>query len=159
MSLASSLLIRLLVTTALLDATLHFRNRSASLLSSSMSGAGAGVEARNTIKIAHLQPNEPSIMHEPHVLRLCAADLKERNILPAQINLQLVGWRTGKRARAWIPPNCLHCRQFVDSTIFPTGDGNIVDFFASLFCCLIEFTQWSRAIASAASNMPPICTI
>lgn len=42
----------------------------------------------DTIKIAHLQPNEPSIMHEPHVLRMCAADLKERSILPAEINLQ-----------------------------------------------------------------------
>ena len=42
----------------------------------------------NVIKIAHLRPNNPNIMHEPHVLKLCAADLKEKNILPPEINLE-----------------------------------------------------------------------
>lgn len=42
----------------------------------------------NVIKIAHLQPNDPSIIHEPHVLKLCASDLKEKNILPSDINLK-----------------------------------------------------------------------
>lgn len=42
----------------------------------------------NIIKIAHLQPNNPSIQHEPHVLRMCASDLKERAILPKEMNLK-----------------------------------------------------------------------
>lgn len=44
--------------------------------------------AANVVKIAHLQPNDPNIMHEPHVLKMCAADLKERAILPKDINFQ-----------------------------------------------------------------------
>jgi hypothetical protein len=44
--------------------------------------------APNVIKVAHLQPNDPSIMHEPHVLKMCAVDLKERGILPSEITLQ-----------------------------------------------------------------------
>ncbi|CAD5234237.1 unnamed protein product [Bursaphelenchus xylophilus] len=43
----------------------------------------------NVVKIAHLQPNDPNIMHEPHVLKMCAADLKERAILPKDINFQI----------------------------------------------------------------------
>ncbi|KAI1704079.1 adenylate and guanylate cyclase catalytic domain-containing protein [Ditylenchus destructor] len=43
----------------------------------------------NVIKVAHLHPNEPSIMHEPHVLRMCSSDLKERKILPNEISLHL----------------------------------------------------------------------
>ncbi|KAI1709792.1 adenylate and guanylate cyclase catalytic domain-containing protein [Ditylenchus destructor] len=43
----------------------------------------------NIIKVAHLHPNEPNIMHEPHVLRMCSADLKERKILPSEISLQI----------------------------------------------------------------------
>jgi hypothetical protein len=44
----------------------------------------------NLIKIAHLQPNNPAIQHEPHVLRMCARDLKERSILPKEIDLKSV---------------------------------------------------------------------
>ncbi|KAL3101133.1 hypothetical protein niasHS_001593 [Heterodera schachtii] len=43
----------------------------------------------SVIKIAHLQPNNPNIIHEPLVLKLCASDLKERNILPESMNLQV----------------------------------------------------------------------
>ncbi|KAH7726719.1 GCY-9 protein [Aphelenchoides avenae] len=43
----------------------------------------------NVIRVAHLQPNDPNIMHEPHVLKMCASDLKERKILPKDINLQI----------------------------------------------------------------------
>lgn len=42
----------------------------------------------NVVRIAHLQPNDPTIMHEPHVLKMCAQDLKERNILPPEISFQ-----------------------------------------------------------------------
>lgn len=42
----------------------------------------------NIIKIAHLQPNNPNIMHEPHVLQMCANDLKERSILPPEMSLE-----------------------------------------------------------------------
>ncbi|KAH7716097.1 guanylate cyclase [Aphelenchoides avenae] len=51
--------------------------------------AVVGCAGANTIKIAHLQPNDPNIMHEPHVLKLCSDDLKQRQILPADINLQV----------------------------------------------------------------------
>jgi hypothetical protein len=44
--------------------------------------------AASIIRIAHLQPNEPTIQHEPHVLKMCSKDLKERGILPADIGLQ-----------------------------------------------------------------------
>uniref|UniRef100_A0A183C5A0 ANF_receptor domain-containing protein n=1 Tax=Globodera pallida TaxID=36090 RepID=A0A183C5A0_GLOPA len=43
----------------------------------------------NAIKIAHLQPNNPNIIHEPLVLKMCANDLKERNLLPEGLNLQV----------------------------------------------------------------------
>ncbi|CAD5234238.1 unnamed protein product [Bursaphelenchus xylophilus] len=45
--------------------------------------------AGNMVRIAHLQPNDPTIIHEPHVLKMCAQDLKERNILPPEINFQV----------------------------------------------------------------------
>ncbi|KAH7729673.1 CRE-GCY-9 protein [Aphelenchoides avenae] len=48
-----------------------------------------GCAGANTIKIANLQPNDPNIMHEPHVLKLCSDDLKQRQILPTDINLQV----------------------------------------------------------------------
>jgi len=42
----------------------------------------------NVIKIAHLQPNNPSTQHEPHVLRMCAGDLKARAILPKEMSIK-----------------------------------------------------------------------
>ncbi|KAI6205269.1 hypothetical protein M3Y94_00773300 [Aphelenchoides besseyi] len=44
----------------------------------------------NVIQIAHLQPNDPSIQHEPQVLQLCANDLKNRSILPSEISLRII---------------------------------------------------------------------
>ncbi|KAL3103381.1 hypothetical protein niasHS_002567 [Heterodera schachtii] len=41
------------------------------------------------IKVAHLQPNNPSIINEPQVLEMCYNDMKERAILPREIRLQL----------------------------------------------------------------------
>ncbi|KAK0397573.1 hypothetical protein QR680_002176 [Steinernema hermaphroditum] len=49
----------------------------------------ATIAGANVIQIAHLQPNNPNIAHEPNVLKLCASDLKERNILPKEIELQV----------------------------------------------------------------------
>jgi hypothetical protein len=41
-----------------------------------------------TIPIGHLLPAKPEISNEPEVLRMCAADLKRRGILPANITLK-----------------------------------------------------------------------
>ncbi|KAH7698120.1 guanylate cyclase, partial [Aphelenchoides avenae] len=43
----------------------------------------------NVIRIAHLHPKDPSIMHEPQVMKMCANDLKEKGILPNSIDLQI----------------------------------------------------------------------
>ncbi|KAH7718588.1 Protein GCY-9 protein [Aphelenchoides avenae] len=43
----------------------------------------------NVIKVAHLQPKNPDIVHEPQVLKMCAQDLKERNILPRDVTLEV----------------------------------------------------------------------
>jgi hypothetical protein len=42
----------------------------------------------NVVKIAHLQPNNPAIQHEPQVLAMCSANLKERKILPDVISFE-----------------------------------------------------------------------
>ncbi|KAL3073194.1 hypothetical protein niasHT_035470 [Heterodera trifolii] len=44
----------------------------------------------NVIKVAHLQPNNPNIINEPQVLEMCYHDMKERRILPDQINFQVI---------------------------------------------------------------------
>ncbi|KAI6209360.1 hypothetical protein M3Y96_00213600 [Aphelenchoides besseyi] len=44
----------------------------------------------NVIQIAHLKPNDPSIMHEPQVLNMCADDLKNRSILPSEISFRII---------------------------------------------------------------------
>ena len=43
----------------------------------------------NVVKIAHLQPNNPAIQHEPQVLKMCSANLKERKILPDAIAFEV----------------------------------------------------------------------
>ncbi|KAI6209361.1 Guanylate cyclase [Aphelenchoides besseyi] len=43
----------------------------------------------NVVRIAHLQPNDPTIRHEPHVLKMCANDLTKKMILPPEIKLQI----------------------------------------------------------------------
>ena len=44
--------------------------------------------AANIVKIAHLQPNNPAIVHEPQVLKMCSNNLKERKILPDVISFE-----------------------------------------------------------------------
>ncbi|KAL3073107.1 hypothetical protein niasHT_035383 [Heterodera trifolii] len=44
----------------------------------------------NIVRIAHLQPNNPAIMHEPQVLKMCSSDLKEKKILPDAISLEVI---------------------------------------------------------------------
>ncbi|KAF8354659.1 gcy-9 [Pristionchus pacificus] len=41
------------------------------------------------VVIGHLQPNNPNIAHEPDILRMCAADLRERKILPANYSFEV----------------------------------------------------------------------
>jgi hypothetical protein len=41
-----------------------------------------------SIKVAHLHPNNPNMVHEPQVLKMCYADMKERSILPGEITLE-----------------------------------------------------------------------
>ncbi|VDM38611.1 unnamed protein product [Toxocara canis] len=41
------------------------------------------------IHVGHLMPNRPAISHEPEVLKMCAKDLKKRNILPANLTLEV----------------------------------------------------------------------
>nr|CAD2184540.1 unnamed protein product [Meloidogyne enterolobii] len=45
--------------------------------------------AANIVKIAHLQPNNPAIVHEPQVLKMCSNNLKERKILPDVISFDV----------------------------------------------------------------------
>lgn len=40
------------------------------------------------IRIAHLQPNEKTKLHESQVLKMCANDLIKRAILPTNFNLE-----------------------------------------------------------------------
>lgn len=42
----------------------------------------------HVVRVGHLLPNNPTISHEPDVLKLCAKDLKERDILPANLTLE-----------------------------------------------------------------------
>ncbi|CAB3399460.1 unnamed protein product [Caenorhabditis bovis] len=41
------------------------------------------------VRIGHLHPSDPMIAHEPDVLKMCAQDLKTRNILPKNYSLQI----------------------------------------------------------------------
>uniref|UniRef100_A0A9J2P6S8 Guanylate cyclase n=1 Tax=Ascaris lumbricoides TaxID=6252 RepID=A0A9J2P6S8_ASCLU len=43
----------------------------------------------HVVRVGHLLPNNPTISHEPDVLKLCAKDLKERDILPANLTLEI----------------------------------------------------------------------
>uniref|UniRef100_A0A914RRV9 Receptor ligand binding region domain-containing protein n=1 Tax=Parascaris equorum TaxID=6256 RepID=A0A914RRV9_PAREQ len=43
----------------------------------------------HVVRVGHLLPNNPTISHEPDVLKLCAKDLKERDILPANLSLEI----------------------------------------------------------------------
>ena len=40
------------------------------------------------VSLAHLMPNNPNLMYETHVLKLCATDLKERSIIPRELSLE-----------------------------------------------------------------------
>ncbi|VDM37368.1 unnamed protein product [Toxocara canis] len=42
---------------------------------------------QSIVRIGHLLPNNPDVANEPDVLKMCAKDLKERGILPANITL------------------------------------------------------------------------
>ncbi|GMR47297.1 hypothetical protein PMAYCL1PPCAC_17492, partial [Pristionchus mayeri] len=42
------------------------------------------------VVIGHLQPNNPSIAHEPDILRMCADDLRDRKILPEKYSFEVV---------------------------------------------------------------------
>jgi uncharacterized membrane protein len=45
-------------------------------------------QAMNVVKIAHLHPNNPNMVHEPQVMKMCYHDMKERQILPGEINFE-----------------------------------------------------------------------
>lgn len=49
---------------------------------------GPLLKSGGLVRIGHLLPNNPAIAHEPEILRMCAADLKERKILPRNFTLQ-----------------------------------------------------------------------
>ncbi|CAD6193066.1 unnamed protein product [Caenorhabditis auriculariae] len=40
------------------------------------------------VRIGHLHPGRPNIVHEPDVLKMCARDLKARNILPVNYTVE-----------------------------------------------------------------------
>ncbi|KAI6191811.1 ANF-receptor domain-containing protein [Aphelenchoides bicaudatus] len=47
------------------------------------------VASVHVVKIAHLLPNNPNIVHEPKVLQMCIQDLKEKRILPKEIDFRV----------------------------------------------------------------------
>ncbi|CAP35040.2 Protein CBR-GCY-9 [Caenorhabditis briggsae] len=47
------------------------------------------IAAEGIVRIGHLHPANPIIAHEPDVLKMCADDLKKRNILPQNYSLNV----------------------------------------------------------------------
>ncbi|KAJ1361804.1 Receptor-type guanylate cyclase gcy-9 [Parelaphostrongylus tenuis] len=47
-------------------------------------------QSGGVVQVAHLQPNNPSFIHEPDVLKMCAKDLQERKILPINYTLKIL---------------------------------------------------------------------
>ena len=60
--------------------------------------AAGSMGSGGVVRVGHLLPNNPAILHEPEILRMCALDLKERKILPKNFTLQWVPF----------PFNCRH---------------------------------------------------
>uniref|UniRef100_A0A9J2P1H2 Guanylate cyclase n=1 Tax=Ascaris lumbricoides TaxID=6252 RepID=A0A9J2P1H2_ASCLU len=44
---------------------------------------------QSVIRVGHLLPNNPAVVNEPDVLRMCAKDLKDRGILPSNLTLEI----------------------------------------------------------------------
>ena len=42
----------------------------------------------NVVSIAHLLPNDSNKQHEPIVLKICVQDMKERHILPKNLDIE-----------------------------------------------------------------------
>ncbi|GMT06605.1 hypothetical protein PENTCL1PPCAC_28779, partial [Pristionchus entomophagus] len=77
---------------------------------------GAPRDSRGFVVIGHLQPNNPNIAHEPDILRMCAADLRERKIMPANYTFEVATRESCNRYSG--VENAAHLHYMRNATIY-----------------------------------------